>query len=414
MTLSPPFESQPARTTGEIVTLLVATILLCALGYSVSPVLSPFVLLASLIFLLYPLRHDLLPGRMIWLAVFLFSLWFLYELLAVLAPFAIAFLIAYILNPFATRLSQKGLSRWLSALFVVFLFLAIATLVFVFAVPFAVEQFQSIIVGISQIANDLTVMAESGALFEGAARFGIPVENLRAFISKDILPKLQGSLTALFEGVFGVVTSISSLAMHVINLVIIPFLVFYLLMDFPVVIGRFASLVPVRKRAGIIAMAEKADAVLGRYFRGAIIVALIQGTLSAVALGLMGVQYALILGIMTALLNFIPYVGLLTSLVVSSIVALFSGDPVTAKVVGVVVLYISQKILEATVLGPKIIGTQVGLHPVLLILCLLVFGHFLGFIGLLIAVPASALILAAFRDWEEKREATHAIAGGEQ
>ncbi len=109
---------------------------------------------------------------------------------------------------------------------------------------------------------------------------------------------------------------------------------------------------------------------------------------------------------MTGVLNFIPYIGLVTSLVVASIVALFSGEPVLTKVLAVVILYLSQKLLEATVLGPKIIGPQVGLHPVLLILCLLLFGYFLGFVGLLIAVPATALLLSALEAWESHRGRT--------
>jgi predicted PurR-regulated permease PerM len=132
-------------------------------------------------------------------------------------------------------------------------------------------------------------------------------------------------------------------------------------------------------------------------------VAIIQGTIAAIGLWIIGVKYALVLGIMTGILDFIPYVGLITSLVVSCIVALFSGDPVLVKIAAVVILYLAQKLLEATVLGPKIIGTQVGVHPVLLILCLLVFGYFLGFVGLLIAVPATALILAALNEWELRR-----------
>jgi predicted PurR-regulated permease PerM len=83
------------------------------------------------------------------------------------------------------------------------------------------------------------------------------------------------------------------------------------------------------------------------------------------------------------------------------IVASFSGEPVLLKILAVVLLYLSQKLLEATVFGPRIVGSRVGLHPVLLILCLLVFGYFLGFVGLLIAVPATALIIALVGEWRE-------------
>jgi predicted PurR-regulated permease PerM len=176
--------------------------------------------------------------------------------------------------------------------------------------------------------------------------------------------------------------------------------VFYLLKDFPSISARFYQAFPEGRRDTVRSLIARIDGVLGGYFRGAVIVAIIQGTISALALWLMGVNYALVLGVMTAILNFIPYVGLVISLVVASMVALFSGEPVLTKVAGVVVLYLSQKLLEATVLGPKIIGPQVGLHPVVLILCLMVFGYFLGFIGLLIAVPATALLLLAWANVE--------------
>jgi predicted PurR-regulated permease PerM len=207
----------------------------------------------------------------------------------------------------------------------------------------------------------------------------------------------------LLGGVFNVVTGVSSLALHVINAVIVPFLVFYLLLDYPSITRRFLGFVPTGRRDRLAARLGKVDSVLGRYIRGAILVALIQGTISTLVLWFIGVRYPLVLGIMTAILNFIPYLGLLTTMLVASIVAVLSGEPALARVAGVVVLYFSQKLLEATVLGPKIIGAQVGLHPVLLILCLLVFGYFLGFIGLLIAVPATALLVVGLNEWQERR-----------
>jgi predicted PurR-regulated permease PerM len=113
---------------------------------------------------------------------------------------------------------------------------------------------------------------------------------------------------------------------------------------------------------------------------------------------------------MTAALDFVPYVGLAVSLVVASIVALLSGGAVGTRVLIVVVMYLAQKVFEAAVLGPKILGTHVGLHPVILILSLLVFGYFLGFVGLLIAVPATALLIAGVKEWEAVRK--NAAPGG--
>jgi predicted PurR-regulated permease PerM len=89
-------------------------------------------------------------------------------------------------------------------------------------------------------------------------------------------------------------------------------------------------------------------------------------------------------------------------------VALFSGGAVGTKVLCVVIMYLSQKVFEAAVLGPKILGKHVGVHPVLLILSLLVFGYFMGFLGLLIAVPLTALLIAGVKEWESARKRTTA------
>ena len=384
--------------------MVLGAIVLAALCYTILPIISPFVLVASLVYLLYPMRHVALVRRVMWLGIFLFTLWLFYSVLHLLAPFIVAFLMAYILHPIITKLESRGVRRWISSLVTVLVLVGVVVTVILFVMPLVVQQFGGILAGLNAIAKDFAELLKSGKIFDVLARYGVPVEKAREIISERISPSLEHVLTNLFEGVFGFVTGVSSLALQLINAVLIPFLLFYMLLDFSLITDRFVRLFPAERRERITETGRKTDALLGKYFRGAILVAIIQGTISAVILWLIGVKYALVLGIMTGILNFIPYVGLMTSLVVSSIVALFSGEPILAKVIAVVVMYLSQKLLEATVLGPKIIGAQVGLHPVLLILCLLIFGFFLGFVGLLIAVPASALLIAAFKEWEANRQ----------
>lgn len=394
------------RSVAETVVLIAATMLLLVLGYTVLPILSPFVAVGAVVYLLYPLRHSQLPGRLLWLSVMLFALWFLYSVLGLLAPFIIAFLTAYILNPLVTRLEQRKVPRWVSSLVIVLLLIGVVAAIVLFVMPLAVSQFTGILAGINIIVTDLAELLKSGVIFEVLEEYGMPVDKAREFISEQVPPRLENVLTNLFEGVFEFVTGVSSLVLQIINAAIIPFLIFYILMDFPKITARAVALVPPHRQARFVQVWTGIDALVGRYIRGAITVAIIQGIIAATGLWLIGVKYSLVLGIMTGILNFIPYVGLITSLVVSSIVAIFSGDPILLKILGVVILYLSQKLLEATVLAPKIIGGQVGLHPVLLIMCLLIFGYFLGFVGLLIAVPATAIIIAALGEWESRRNAT--------
>jgi predicted PurR-regulated permease PerM len=234
-------------------------------------------------------------------------------------------------------------------------------------------------------------------------------ERAKEVLAQNLTPKLEEMLTRLFAGLFDILSSLSAVAHQLLNIIIVPFVLFYLLMDFPLVLHRAAMLVPKKARSRCIELASRADELMGDYFRGALVVAAIQGTISAFVLWLIGVKYAIVLGLMTAALDFVPYVGLAISLIVACIVALFSGGAVGTKVLCVVIMYLAQKVFEASVLGPKILGSHVGVHPVLLIFSLLVFGSFMGFVGLLIAVPATALLVAAVKEWEAVRKSN---AGG--
>ncbi len=393
------------RTNSETVVVAIAALLLMALGYTVNVILSPFVLIGAILYLLYPFRDTLLARRLMWLSAAVFLIWFLYSLLGLLTPFLVAFLFAYILNPFATRLEAKGFPRWASSLAAVILLIGVAVTVILFIIPPAAQQFKEIISGVTVIAQDVSRLVKSGTLFNFLASYGVNVADAQTLITEQLSPRLETMLSTLFGGLFGFFTSVSSLALHLINIIIVPFLLFYMLKDFPNLLDGFLSLIDEDRRERVRSIGGKVDEVMGKYLRGAIIVAIIQGTIATVGLSLIGVNYSLVLGIMTGILNFIPYVGLLTSLVVSCFVALLSGEPILVKVIAVIALFLSQKLLEAGVLGPKIIGSKVGLHPVLLILSLLVFGYFLGLVGMLIAVPSTALLMVALNEWTSRREA---------
>jgi predicted PurR-regulated permease PerM len=403
--LSMGIDANSPRTTTETIVLVVAVLLLIALGYSILPIVSPFLITGALIYLLYPFRKDALAGRILSLALILFLIWFFSSVLGLLAPFILAYLLAYMLDPLVVALERRTVPRWLSSLVIVVLLLSVASTVMLFVMPRVVQQFNEILSGLTRLALDIAEFLKSGQVVNVLAGYGIPVEEAREAITTQLSPRLQGILTGLFEGILGVLSSFSSIVLHIINAVILPFLLFYLLKDFPLIAERVKSFVPERRRDQFIVLTRRVDELIGRYLRGAVVVAIIQGVTAGVALWMIGVKYALVLGIMTGLLDFIPYVGLLVSLVVSSIVALLSGGNVAIKVVAVIVLYLLQKLLEGTVLAPKIIGGQVGLHPLLLILCLLIFGFFLGFVGLLIAVPVTALLMAGLKEWEARRSA---------
>lgn len=404
------FSIPSAQSPQEVVLLIGGIVLLLFLVYRIIPVISPFVIVSAILFLLYPLRHLPLTRTVMWLAVLLFALWFIYSVGGILFPFVISFLVAYLLNPMINRVEEWKIARWVSSLFLLLLFIGLVAVGIVFIMPIAFNQFQGIIDGISGIVNDLVTSVQQGRIFEKLGKYGFPVERLHEILSEKLTPRLETILKGLLEGAFGVISSLSALVTQVINVIIIPFLSFYMMKDFPVVIHRFKMLIPKTQRERVSEYFQKVDAVFGRYLRGAITVAFIQGVLASLLLWLFGIRYPLVLGMVAGVLSLIPYFGLLTSLGLSIIVALFSGEPALLKVVFVLITFAFLQILEFSVLSPNILGKQIGLHPLLLILSLLVFGYFLGFIGLLIAVPTMAILIMTVKEWEQQRRSRDVAA----
>ena len=141
---------------------------------------------------------------------------------------------------------------------------------------------------------------------------------------------------------------------------------------------------------------------MGSFLRGSIICAIIHGIGVFIFLEILGIKYAIFLSSLSALLNVIPYVGLLLSIIITVIVALFSGDP-GLQIPLVILLYLGQNLLETSYIIPKVIGERIGLHPAILILSLMVFSYFFGFIGMLIALPVVSIIIMFFKEWQMKK-----------
>lgn len=394
----------------ETILLIGGIILLLLLVYSIFPLITPFVLLGSILFLMYPLRHQPLSRTVMWLAVVLFILWFSYSLAGVLFPFIVAFLIAYLMNPLLNRLQRWGIARWVSALIIILIVFGAVVTFLVFIMPIAFGQFQGIIDGISGIVGDVMSFIQQRRIFETLAKYGFPIERFQSLLTDKFTPRLETILKSLLEGAFSVVSSVSTLVTHIVNAVIIPFLAFYMMKDFPIIMHRFKMMVPRSRREMIAEYAVKVDTLFGRYLRGAITVAFIHGILASVLLWMSGIRFPLILGIVAGVLSLIPYFGLLTSLCVSLLVALFSGEPVVLKILFVLITFAFLQVLEFSVLSPNILGKQIGLHPVLMILTLLVFGYFLGFVGLLIAVPTTAIVIMLVKEWELRRKSQQLVA----
>jgi len=387
----------------EIVLIAGAVVLVLLLIYTIQEVLSPFLVLGAIIFLLFPMRAYTLPRNIMWLSIILFGIWFTYSISSILAPFVVSFLLAYILNPVVSKLAEWKVPRWLASLILILISVGLIITVMFFALPIALTQFEGLLDGLSRLFEGFREWLMSSKFNAVLERYGVSSEEFRTTLTNRLTPRFEDVIKELFQATLTLMSSVTKFATQIFYVILVPFLTFFLLKDFPKIGRQVLQLVPASRRGRAQYYMHRADSVIGRYLRGVITVAMLQAVLVLLTYSLFGIKYALLIGIMAGLLDLVPYFGLLITMVLGAFVALFSEGDILQKVVLAVSTIAVLHLLEVAFLSPRIVGRSVGLHPLLIILSLLVFAFFLGFIGLLIAVPVTALAIMFVREWEAQR-----------
>jgi predicted PurR-regulated permease PerM len=175
-------------------------------------------------------------------------------------------------------------------------------------------------------------------------------------------------------------------------LVITPVVAFYLICDWDRLVAAVDGSIPLSQRETVRGLAREINATISAYVRGQTAVCLILGSYYAIGLTLTGLSFGLLIGIISGLISFIPYVGSMTGLVLSLGVAAAQFFPDWTRILLVLGVFLVGQFLEGNVLAPKLVGKSVGLHPVWLMFALLAFGYLFGFVGLLLAVPLAAAV----------------------
>jgi predicted PurR-regulated permease PerM len=318
------------------------------------------------------------------LAVVIVVFWLLNE---ILLPFIAGLAIAYLLTPLADRLERLGVNRLVAALAII----TVAVLAFVYLVLLVAP-----ILG-GQLAS----------FFERIPGYVTKLQSLLSDPSREWLHKLLGSGLGtdkglgdlVSQGVGWLTTFAKSLwsggraLVSVFSLVVVtPVVAFYLIYDWHRMLHTVDEAVPVRQRETVRRLAREIDAAIAGFVRGQTAVCLILGSFYAAALTIAGLNFGLLIGLISGIITFIPYVGSVTGLVLALGVAIAQFWPAYGSILIVLGIFLVGQFLEGNVLSPKLVGESVGLHPVWLIFALLAFGYLFGFVGLLVAVPMAATI----------------------
>jgi predicted PurR-regulated permease PerM len=306
------------------------------------------------------------------------ALWILGD---TLLPFVLGAAIAYFLDPVADRLERAGLNRVFATAVISTGVILCFVLTVLLIVPALIEQVRQAINAAPGLIDGL--QSWIGTRFP---RFSSEDQLLRR-----ALASVEGSIAEVGPNVINsVLTSSLAVVDFLVLIVVAPVVAFYLLLDWDRMVNRVDSLLPRQHAQTIRTIFGEIDRVLAGFVRGQFSVCVFLGTFYAVALSFVGLPFGFLVGLVAGFLSFIPYVGSLTGGVLSIGIALvtFWGEPLW--IVLVAAIFGFGQFVEGNILSPKLIGKSVGLHPVVLIFALAVFGRLFGFAGLLVAVPAAA------------------------
>lgn len=315
----------------------------------------------------------------------------LYLLAPILTPFLLAAGLAYLCDPLVDRLERVHVPRSLGTLLVMLGLLLLLAILLAILAPLAQAQFRLLM---EQVPGWVG-WVEQSLLPWLSQTFGIELKRDQALIigwlkahSTD-LAGLTSGLPRITQGgmaVLGVVT----------GLLLTPVVMFYLLRDWDRVLRALAGWIPEPLRPRVMIILGEVDAVLGQFVRGQLGVIAIMVLLYSLGLWLIGLDYALAVGVVAGVLVFVPYLGTLVGVLLGTLAAWTQFGEFVALIQVWAVFAVGQ-LLEGMVITPWLVGERVGLHPVVVIFALMAFGHLFGFFGVLLAIPASAALLVALR-----------------
>jgi predicted PurR-regulated permease PerM len=343
-------------------------------------------------------------NRINWLIATALTGWLLYLLAPVLTPFVAAALLAYIGDPLADRLQRIRFPRTIAVVTVfllTFLFLALLVLL---VVPMIRTQVSALM----QALPGIVAQAEQVWLPWASDFLGITPDadvGLAAFLSR--YSDMAGAWGA--KAFLSLTKSGGAVFAAVLSLFLIPILTFYLLRDWDFILKRIGALVPSSNRETVFKLARDTDEVLGAFLRGQIMVMLALSIIYSVGLTVIGLKYAIAIGVVAGLVSFVPYLGFVFGIGLASLTVAMEPNPLL-MFAGVVVTFTVAQLIEGSFLTPKLVGDRIGLHPVIVIFSIAAGGQLFGFFGILLALPAAAVLSVLVRFAYTKYLAEHPSA----
>jgi predicted PurR-regulated permease PerM len=317
------------------------------------------------------------------LALVVAAIWLLSP---ILLPFVAGMVLAYLLNPLTNWLESRGLNRVVSALLIIGGFGLAFALLLVLLVPILIDQTSAMVTNLPDYIRKVQ---------------GLLVNPRWPWLQRLVGPgDIDTSVSDMVgQGIGWLGTFVRSLwsggqaLISIVSLMVItPVVAFYLIVDWPRMVATIEGWIPLQHRPTVNALAREIDTAIAGFVRGQTAVCLILGAFYAIGLTIVGLNFGLLIGSITGLIAFIPYVGSMVGLLLSVGIAIAQFWPEWTWVVVVLGIFLVGQFVEGNILAPKLVGQNVGLHPVWLMFAMLAFGYLFGALGLLVAVPLAAAV----------------------
>jgi predicted PurR-regulated permease PerM len=331
-----------------------------------------------------------------WFAIAALLAWLTYLLAPILTPFVAAAILAYICAPLANRLGAWKWPRTLAVLTVMAVLFSLLLLLLLLLLPMLQKEIQTFMARLPQLIDALQLRL-------------VPYLRQHSGISLQLDSKaIQNLLLSHWQSAGGVAGKVlpwlgggsAALIGMLVNLMLMPVVLFYLLRDWPTLLQSVEEAIPRHWHPKLMQIAGEVDSVLAEFLRGQISVMLLMSVFYVIGLWFAGLEFALPIGVVAGMLVFIPYIGMITGLALATLAA-FSQFTSFGSVLAVWAVFGAGQMLEGMVVTPWLVGERIGLHPLAVIFALLAFGQLFGFFGVLLALPLSAALLVGLRHARE-------------
>lgn len=332
------------------------------------------------------LREKLIYTALVLAVIF----WLLYSVKSILAPFICSLIISYFLDPLVDYLVTKHhMKRLKATTLILALFSALFISFCLLLLPIIYSQSIALIEAVPEYVHTITIDSYP-KIAAFLNKFGFNLDQDFSHVMQK--EQMTARVIDFSRNLLGNAISSSAVVINILALIFVtPILIFYLLNDWDVMVEKISTYLPRSVAAQIKQVTKEIDTTMSGYIRGQFNVCLILGITYATLLSFTGLNFGFLIGLLTGLLSFIPYLGMLTGVTIAIVVALFQWGFDATHISAVAIVFFLGQILESNFLTPKLIGSKIGLHPVWLIFGLFFFGTLFGFVGVLIAVPLTAI-----------------------